>query len=124
MLNPFSDNSNSECDGDSHYETIDDIQIAVAALAKEEQEKSTNGKSNMPKVDKEKRYSKIGNSVHKVRPPRPKRPASVIRAEKHTMATVETQTSFEKEECEASVIPQIVISENDQTNTSQEETKK
>ena len=81
----------------------------------------------MPKVDKDKSssgYSKIGDSTNKVRPPRPKRPASIISAEKQTMATVETQTCFEKEGSETTVIPLIVIPKNDQTNSAQEETKK
>ena len=131
VLNPFSDNTynnsnNSDSDAD-HYETIDEIQLAVAALARqeEEEEASNNEKSNVPKFDKKKKssgYSKSGSGgAPKLRPPKPKRPTSVTCAHKHTVTTVETQTSFDKEE--SAVIPKIVISQNDQKNTSQEEAK-
>ena len=121
-LNPFSDNNLTESEVDDHYETIDDVQLAVAELQKKEQALSDSKKPNMPKVDPENRtssgYSGIGGEVsqQKVRPPRPKRPASIISAEKQAVTSVETQTSFEKEETSNTVIPKIVISENKQTN--------
>lgn len=124
MLNPFSSNSESYGDDeDDHYETIDDIQLKVAAL-KQQQEKNSE-KSSMPKFEAEKdsKYSKTGD-VQKVRPPRPKRPASLISSGTPTVAAVETQTSFDKVEGENAVIPETVISKTNQEMSSQEETKK
>ena len=125
MLNPFSDNNYTESEGDDHYETIDDVQLAVAELQRhEEQERNDSQKSkHMPKVsncdNKEKRthsgYSRIGGASQKVRPPRPQRPASIISAEKQEATSVETQTSFDQDESKTAEIPKIVISEKEQT---------
>ena len=128
MLNPFSDNNCTESEGDDHYETIDDVQLAVAELHRQQQQHSDSQKSkNMPKVNnKEKRttnsgYSRIGGTSQKVRPPRPKRPASIISAERPEATSVETQTSFDQDESNTTVIPKIVISEKEQTTKPSEE---
>ena len=130
MLNPFSDNNYTESEGDDHYETIDDVQLAVAELQRQEQKCSDSQKpKNMPKVNnKEKKtnsgYSKIGGGAsQKIRPPRPKRPASIISAERQEATSVETQTSFDQDESKSAEIPKIVISENEQTKPSEEEGK-
>ena len=129
MLNPFSDNNYTESEGDDHYETIDDVQLAVAELQRQEQQRSDSHKSkNMPKVNiKENRtssgYAKIGGASQKVRPPRPKRPASIISAERQEATSVETLTSFDQDESKSAEIPKIVISEKEQTKPSEEEGK-
>ena len=127
MLNPFSDNNCTESEGDDHYETIDDVQLAVAELQRHERQRSDSQKlKNMPN-DKEKRttnsgYSKIGGASQKVGPPRPKRPASIISAERPEATSVEPQTSFDQDESNTTVIPKIVISEKEQmTKPSEEE---
>ena len=127
MLNPFSDNNCTESEGDDHYETIDDVQLAVAELQRHERQRSDSQKSKyMPKVNnKEKRtnsgYSRIGGTWQKVRPPRPKRPASIISAERPEATSVETQTSFDQDESNTTVIPKIVISEKEQMMKPSEE---
>ena len=128
MLNPFSDNNCTESEGDDHYETIDDVQLAVAQLQRHDQQRSDSQKSkNMPKVNnKEKRtnnsgYSRIGGTSQKVRPPRPKLPTSIINAKRPEATSVETQTSFDQDESNTTVIPKIVISEKEQIMKPSEE---
>ncbi len=146
MLNPFCDKDNNSETEDDHYETIDDVQAAVAALVKREQEANSSVVTNVPKAEETKKmqdagYSKV-DSGRKVRPPRPKkRPASVSAAAANAqiVPTVETQTSFDKEEKQKDVagelersasnalpqvqsksadIPEDMASENDQSVSS------
>ena len=51
MLNPFFDNNCTESEGDDHYETIDDVQLAVAELQRHERQRSDSQKSKkMPHI--------------------------------------------------------------------------